>query len=229
MTQTETTMVALVQWAIGKKRADLHASGRDATGDAAAELASSLGRLGHSGMVGIGQIAALGTRVQTSMIPLRVDLHPDAEAVYLLAEGTLHPHTFALVLSHAKRAETPDWGAGLRRYTAGPDLVWRKEDQAGYTVELGQLLWQKAGEGYWPRVRSAGGRNGRSARYCPVRYHDHGQHMAQLRAIWVQWWLGLDQLCKHVWASPTLLKDWRVTGVGARAEPWLEEEGQINA
>lgn len=216
-----TTMVALMGWAVRVKRADLHAARRGDPGRSAAELQSSLGRLSLSGTAQAARTAQLGTRVDTSAIPLRVDLDPDAEAVFLAAEAELQPTAFGLIVRYAGIAELPDWGGGIERWRTRPEMVWAKRQEAGPTLLDGQVQQQAAGEGYWPRIRRAGGRGGRSAPYCSVIYQDSGDVIEAQRQRWLTWWQGLADLLDLIEGRPIRLRRWRVVGVGAQQKPWV--------
>ncbi len=214
MSRRDITMKALMEWAIATKRADRHAAARGVI-----ERDGPVGPRGAGAYIA-GEVVRLGVKVQASAVPLRVDLDPDADRVFCLAEDLLAQPILVLVVRHALLRAVPDWGDGLRRFEASPVIVWTKRAAPGFTKVAGQVVWQVAGQGHWPQVRTAGGRTGTSSPFCPVVYEDRGAMLEQMRDDYSAWWRGLDRVRTALLADAGRLHRFAVQAVGAPRRPW---------
>jgi len=162
------------------------------------------------GCAQIEAIGLLGTRIETTGWQQRPTLHPDAEAIHdRLVEMSREDWIGALLLRrHGGDAGVPDWDDGVQEL--GPVFDQRDKMVQDRYDEVVQVI-------------DAVGRNLLvPLRYCPLEVYPSDDWVELSRGEYRQWHAALTRLMGRL--EGVSLTRWRLDGLGAAAEPWVENE-----
>lgn len=196
----------------------------------------------------LAHIAAAGVRVDggghTRGIAPR--MHPDAEAVMAAVNRLKDRRRRGLVLHYARIGERPDFETGGRRLVGLPaesgagrgnrcKIVGAWEDTpeqsdvahawvaAGRPIldRLGRSLIERSERGFSFRHADDGRRQVLS-RWCPVIAEPSLEEIRAVNETYAEWHAGMMRLLGEL--LDVTLRDHRVTGFRASAQPWSEEK-----
>lgn len=200
------TVVRLLAWVYRDQKADLM-SGKGLHGLEAGADGRDGGSFGHgsSCVATVEMNGLLGTIIRSTAWQQRPSLHPDAERVHDLVMGM--PWAMAgLLIRNGKAGSEPDWGAREQRLEP---IIQKGGHIVDYAVaEVVEVCY--------------GSRNRRSIEvcYCPVMPYPSDESIAAMREVYGMWHDGLSRVFSTL-SDPHSLARWEVTGIGAKAEPWM--------
>lgn len=183
----------LLQWAIGRQKADIAVEWADEEDD---------GRERHGvssdGIAAVAWRARLGTAVDGyAGNPADMPVHPDAEHVYRVARELLDPPTLILVRDCARGATRPDWNP-YPAFAVRPVRI-RNGPRAG---EI--RIFRTPGRG-WP--------------FCRVEIEDLRAAVEQYRLLWL-WWHEALRRIEAALMDSQVLERYRVARWPVVARPW---------
>jgi len=205
-----TALTALLVWTYQRQKADVM-SGKGLWSpelDSAAERATKQ-RWSGCGCAQLAAVAALGVRIEGGGWQ-RPAVHADADLVHdLVVELSRGDWAGAMLLRrYGRQGGAPEWTEGRQEFEPVRDARDRIVQDSYDEVAL---------------VKDAVGRERAvPVRYCPVRLYRSDAWIEMTRAEYRLWFGALKRLAAALEKPPggRALVRWRVTGLGASAEPW---------
>ena len=202
------TLAALLGWTYRRQKADVMSGRglRETESDFAAD-GPPIRRRSGCGCAQIETVAALGIRLVPG-VAQRGSLHPDAEAVHdaVIALARDDAEGAMLLRRYGRTDDRPDWAPGPQEFEPLRDgrdrIVQDRYD------EVVRLRDRKGRERLVP------------LHYCPLVRHPSDEWVAMVRAEYRLWFAALERLEGLLSSRP--LRRWRLTGLGAVAEPWAD-------